>query len=141
MNRPIIGVGVIIKNKQGQILVGKRQGSHAPYFSIPGGHLELGESFEEAAKKEIFEETGLTIFYPQVIGVTNNLQTYQTDQVHSVSIILFTEQFEGIPEVKEPEKCAGWNWVDPLKLPLPHFEASQKAVTGYLNQSFYVPTD
>ena len=141
MNRPIVGVGVIIKNDKGFILVGKRQGSHAPYFSIPGGHLELGESFEEAAIKEIFEETGLTIHQPKVIGVTNNLKTYQTDQVHSVSVILFTDQFEGIPEVKEPKKCAGWDWVNPLELPLPHFEASQKAVTGYLEHSFYVPTD
>ncbi|MCF3098376.1 NUDIX domain-containing protein, partial [Aeromonas australiensis] len=41
---PRVGVGVILTNAQGQVLLGKRKGSHAPYWSIPGGHLELGES-------------------------------------------------------------------------------------------------
>ncbi|MDN6109542.1 MAG: NUDIX domain-containing protein, partial [Enterobacterales bacterium] len=44
-----VGVGVIIANPQGQILLGKRCGSHAPFWSIPGGHLEEGETFEQAA--------------------------------------------------------------------------------------------
>ena len=42
---PRVGVGVILVNHQGQVLLGKRKGSHAPYWSIAGGHLELGESF------------------------------------------------------------------------------------------------
>lgn len=41
---PRVGVGVILTNSQGQVLLGKRKGSHAPYWSIAGGHLELGES-------------------------------------------------------------------------------------------------
>ena len=47
-NRSKVGVGVIIQNADGKILIGKRKGSHAPFYSIPGGHLENGESFEEA---------------------------------------------------------------------------------------------
>ncbi|MGL4775402.1 MAG: nucleotide triphosphate diphosphatase NUDT15, partial [Aeromonas veronii] len=58
---PRVGVGVILTNAQGQVLLGKRKGSHAPYWSIPGGHLELGESFESAAIREVAEETGLEI--------------------------------------------------------------------------------
>lgn len=42
---PRIGIGVIILNKDGKILVGKRKGSHAQFYSIPGGHLEVGETF------------------------------------------------------------------------------------------------
>lgn len=41
---PRVGVGVILTNAQGQVLLGKRKGSHAPYWSIPGGHLELGRA-------------------------------------------------------------------------------------------------
>ena len=48
--RPKVGVGVIIVNDAGKILVGKRKGSFAEFYSIPGGHLEMGETFEEAAK-------------------------------------------------------------------------------------------
>jgi 8-oxo-dGTP diphosphatase len=48
-DRPKVGVGIIMQNAQNEILIGKRKGSHAPLFSIPGGHLENGETFEEAA--------------------------------------------------------------------------------------------
>jgi len=53
MDHPKVGVGIIIQNTKKEILIGKRIGSHAPFYSIPGGHLENGETFEEAAIKEI----------------------------------------------------------------------------------------
>ena len=114
-------------------------GSHAPYYSIPGGHLELGETFEAAAIKEVLEETGLIIQHPQVFCVTNNLRTYQEEGKHSISVNLYTRQFTGIPMVKEPEKCAGWQWVNPRELPQPHFEASALAITCFLEKRFYLP--
>jgi 8-oxo-dGTP diphosphatase len=40
----VAGVGVIIVNEQGEILLGKRCGKHAPFWSIPGGHLDAGEN-------------------------------------------------------------------------------------------------
>lgn len=58
-------------NPEDQVLIGKREGSHAPYFSIPGGYLEPGESFEVAAIREVKEETGLEIANPVVMGVSN----------------------------------------------------------------------
>ena len=71
----VTGVGVIIVNPQGEILLGKRCGPHAPFWSIPGGHLEAGETFEQCAQREIAEETGLLIDPPRFVGVSNNLQT------------------------------------------------------------------
>ena len=56
---PRVGVGVILINGQGQVLLGKRKGSHAPYWSIAGGHLELGETFESAAIREVDGEPQL----------------------------------------------------------------------------------
>ena len=86
MERPKVGVGVIIINKDNQVLVGKRKG-HAPYYSIPGGHLEMGESFEEAAIKEVLEETSLKIKNPKVICVTNNLRTFKLEGKHYVCLL------------------------------------------------------
>jgi len=51
-SRPKIGVGVILA-RDGKILLMKRKGKHSPTFSIPGGHLEEGETFEAAAIREI----------------------------------------------------------------------------------------
>ena len=134
---PAVGIGIIIENSDKHILIGKRKGSHAPWYSIPGGHLELGESFETGAIREIFEETGLTITNPQVIAVTNNLKTYQQEGYHSISVILLAREFDGELSLKEPHKCEGWLWVDPRQLPQPHFDASESAVYCYLNNLNY----
>jgi ADP-ribose pyrophosphatase YjhB (NUDIX family) len=137
MQRPAVGIGIIIENEQKHILVGKRKGSHAPWYSIPGGHLELGESFEAAAIREIQEETAIEITDPQVICVTNNLRTFAQEGYHSVSVILLARQFSGKPQLMEPEKCEGWIWVDPKNLPQPHFDASESAIHCYLNELPY----
>ncbi len=136
-NKPQVGLGVILLNSQGKILVGKRKGSLAPYYSIPGGKLDLGETFAAGAIREIKEETNLDLQHPQVIAITNNLKTYQEEALHFISIILFTTDFTGTLKLQEPEKCTEWLWVDPRKLPQPHFDASTQAVTCYLEKKFY----
>ncbi len=138
MNRPKVGIGIIIQNSKGEILIGKRKGSHAPYYSIPGGHLENGETFETAAIKEVFEETGLRIKNPRVISVTNNLRTYREEQKHYVSINLFVNAYEGEPEVKEKNKCEHWGWYAISDLPLPHFDASEFAIDCFRKRQFYI---
>lgn len=136
-NRPTVGIGVIIVNKKGQIIIGKRKGKHAPKFSIPGGSLEEGETFEKAAIREIEEETSLIIRNPVVIAITNNLETYREEAKHTISIILLTKEFIGDPHVMEPEKCEEWFWCNPKKLPEPHFDASRIAISCYLKGKFY----
>lgn len=132
--KPGVGVGVIIVNDEGKILVGKRTGSHAPKYSIPGGGLEEGETFEAAAIREVAEETGLSISDPQVFAVTNNLETYREDGVHNISVELFATTFTGEPRIMEPDKCTELFWCDPHDLPEPHFDASRLAVECYLKK-------
>lgn len=134
---PRVGLGIIIVNKDGKILIGKRKGSHAPYYSIPGGHLEKGETFEEGAIREVKEETDLTIENPEVIAVTNNLETYKNEGLHYISIIFSVRKFSGKLKNMEPGKCEKWMWSDPCKLPMPHFDASKRGVECYLNKIFY----
>ena len=138
MNRPKVGVGVIIQNKDNEILIGKRKGSHSPYYSIPGGHLENGETFEEAAIKEVLEETGLKIENPKVICVTNNLRTYVGGNEHYISIGLFTKEYEGKLEVKELDKCESWEWCPLDKIPKPHFDASEFVIECFVENHFYI---
>lgn len=134
---PKIGVGIIITNEKGEILIGKRKGSHANLYSIPGGHFERGETFEEAAAREAKEEMGIDIRNPKVIALTNNLKTYKKEGVHHISVILLVTDFIGVPKNIEPDKCDGWFWVNPKKLPLPHFDASQRGVECWLAGEFY----
>lgn len=123
-----IGVGLYIFNEQNQLLLGLRKSAHGNgTWCPPGGHLEFGESFEEAACREAKEETGLMVSEADVsvYGVTNDF--FEETGKHYVTIHLLTHNFEGVPKVCESEKCVEWHWfkLDNLPknlfLPVTHF--------------------
>ena len=53
-------VGALIFNPEGQLLLVKTHKWHGKY-TIPGGHVELGEQLTEAVQREVKEETGLDV--------------------------------------------------------------------------------
>ncbi|MEM3838631.1 MAG: NUDIX hydrolase [Fervidicoccaceae archaeon] len=58
--RPYIGVGAVVFDSRGRILLVRR--GYPPQkgkWAIPGGHLEFGETIFEGARRELLEETGL----------------------------------------------------------------------------------
>lgn len=64
----LVGSTAIITNETGQILLQQRR---RPYgvWGLPGGLMELGESVEETARCEVYEETGLRVGNLNLIGV------------------------------------------------------------------------
>ena len=135
---PRVGLGVIILNDDGKILVLRRIGTHAPYYSIPGGSLEMGETFEQGATRELTEECGIDLQDPTVIALTNNLATYADEGLHFISVVLLAKQFSGEAKLQESDKHSELLWVDPSDLPEPHFEASRRAFDCYRSGKFYV---
>jgi 8-oxo-dGTP diphosphatase len=73
-----VGVhGVIARG--GKLLVLKRAPSmsYKPgSWDLPGGHLAIGESFEECLAREVEEETALTIANPRLLGIHNSIGPY-----------------------------------------------------------------
>lgn len=69
---PETTVGALILNKNNQILLIK---SHkwSDQYVIPGGHIEMGESMEDALKREIKEETGLDVFQIELFAVFESI--------------------------------------------------------------------
>ena len=55
---PIVGVGVLALRGDGALLIGRRISGPGPLWCLPGGHLEAGEDFERAARRELEEEAG-----------------------------------------------------------------------------------
>lgn len=60
-------VGAAIMNDAGQVLLQKRSDRNT--WGFPGGVMELGESFSDAVKREVKEETGLTVAVERLLGV------------------------------------------------------------------------
>jgi ADP-ribose pyrophosphatase YjhB (NUDIX family) len=137
IQKPKVGLGVILIDKDGKVLIGKRKGGLAQRYSIPGGHLELGETFEQGAIREIKEETNLDIKNPKVIAVTNNLETFREEGKHYISIIILVTEYSGELKLMEPERCEEWIWCEPNKLPEPHFDASRLGIECYINKVPY----
>lgn len=111
------GIAVIIV-RDGKVLVGKRLGSHnAGKWSFPGGHLDGGERWEEAARREVLEETGLVLDNLSVVGVGNN---YVPQERLQYTTIYLRAHARGEPKLLEPAKCEGWIWVDVNSVPIGH---------------------
>jgi 8-oxo-dGTP diphosphatase len=134
VDRPKVGIGVIIE-RDGKVMVGKRLSGHgADTWQIPGGHLEFGETFEEAAVREGKEETGLQdIVAKAVISLSNDI-AYDK---HYISIGVLTQSKAGEPANPEPEHSTGWHWCNPHKLPEPFFPHSRNVINNWLNKSIY----
>lgn len=117
-HRPRVGVGVMVL-KHGRLLLGRRKGSHgAGEYAYPGGHLEHLESFEQCAKREVREETGLEIGPLRFLRVLN---TRAYAPKHYVDLAFAADWVSGEPQVLEPEKIDGWAWYPLDALPSPLF--------------------
>jgi ADP-ribose pyrophosphatase YjhB (NUDIX family) len=72
--RPIVGVGAVIVDEGGRVVLVKRRFEPlAGRWSLPGGTLELGETLEAGLAREMREETGLDVEVGQVIEVFDRI--------------------------------------------------------------------
>lgn len=131
---PKVGIGVMIF-KKGKVLLAKRRGSHGEgEYAFPGGHLEFGESFEDCAKRETREETGIQIKEVCFLFLAN-VKKYAGK--HYVHIGLVANWKSGEPKVLEPEKSAEWNWYELANLPKPMFEMCRLSFESYKTKQNY----
>ena len=132
-----VGVGVfIIRNSK--VLLGERTGAHgAGTWALPGGQLEPGESIEDCARREVFEETGLELTSIESIGFTNDI--FEDGQMHCVTLYVKASCSAKEAENKEPAFCKQWNWFkfnefpSPLFLPLRNFLSDKANLTALQN--------
>jgi len=83
-----VGVGVLVKDpkEKGKLFAGVRKGSHgAGSLALPGGHLEMMESWEECARREVEEETGLEISDINYMHATNDPMPLEEKREYYIS--------------------------------------------------------
>lgn len=85
---PVVGVAVIVLNKDGRLLLGKRSGSYKGLWCIPCGYVEYDEDVFDAATREFKEETGLDVKIKGVYTVQSNFHNPET---HTVGIWFMAE--------------------------------------------------
>ncbi len=98
-HRPLlqVGAGVIVEDGQGRILLQLRSDNHC--WGYAGGSVELDEVVEEAAARELFEETGLRANSLQLFGVFSGKDTHYVypngDEVSNVDIVYVCKDYSG----------------------------------------------
>lgn len=126
--KALIGIGVFVF-KNGKFLMGKRRNAHGNgTWSIPGGHLEFNETFEDTAKREVMEETGLKINNVRFGAVTNDV--FKTEDKHYVTIWVLSNWESGIERITEPDKFISMEWRDFDNLPKPLFLPWEQLLTS-----------
>lgn len=98
-SRPLIMVGacVILLNNEKEILLQLRNDNKC--WGLAGGSLELGETLEQVAKRELFEETGLVAKRLELFHVYSGEEFYYKyphgDEVYNVVSVYICSEFEG----------------------------------------------
>ena len=94
--RPIVGIGIIVLRPSEVLLIRRGKPPRAGAWSLPGGGQEVGERAEEAARRELLEETGLAVgelhFAAHVDSIT--LDAEGRVQFH-YTILDFAARWEG----------------------------------------------
>ena len=95
--RPHVGVGILLIRNNQLLLVKRKFDPDAGLWSIPGGHLELGERTKTAAEREGFEETGFKVKVIKLAGIIDKIMYDDEGKViyHYVLINYFVEQIDG----------------------------------------------
>lgn len=146
-----IGVGFgVMMLRDNRVLLGKRhidpekadselhgEGT----WTMPGGKLDFGESFEGGTVRELREETGIVIQESdlEVISLSNDI----VHDAHFVTIGLLCKlepgsgMYEQEPQIMEPDEITQWKWFALDELPTPLFKPSEKVLNNYKEGKFY----
>jgi 8-oxo-dGTP diphosphatase len=146
MNDKRIGVGVgVMLLKDGKVLLGKRNIDPAKATSLldgagtwtmPGGKVDFGETLQEGAARELFEETGIVLEKSKILCLNED----RVETAHFITIGVLAEAFSGEAQVMEPDKITDWTWFDLNNLPEPLYFPSEKVLANYNQGAFYIPS-
>jgi 8-oxo-dGTP diphosphatase len=119
--RPIVGVGVVVWHGDRVLLVRRGRPPRRGQWSLPGGAQQLGESLADAARREVFEETGLRVEPGDVVATVDSIERDPDGRVrYHYTLIDFTAEAR-TAELVPGDDAADARWfgldeIDPLGL-------------------------
>ncbi|RHQ76405.1 8-oxo-dGTP diphosphatase [Firmicutes bacterium AF22-6AC] len=96
-------------HKNGRYLLQDRIKNDWKGYTLPGGHIEPGESIVDAVIREMQEETGLMISHPHLCGV----KQFPLEEGRYIVFLFETEEFEG--DLRSSEEGT-MHWIDEREL-------------------------
>ncbi|WP_017186842.1 NUDIX hydrolase [Alkalibacillus haloalkaliphilus] len=137
-NRPLIFVGAVIllENNDGKLLLQQRKFPHG-VWGLPGGLMELGESTEDVARRELKEETSLEVGTLNLINVYSGPDQYikaeNGDEFYVVTISYYSNDYTGAIKV-DPEESIQFNFFSPEQLPDHMVGSHRMMIKDYLTK-------
>ena len=116
-HEPILTAGVclFIFNDKKQILMQLR--TDYKQWGFPGGSMELGERFEDVAKRELKEETNLNVIDLKLVQVLSGKDTYREypngDKLYDITAVFVVTKYSGNLKINDDEsKELAWFSID-----------------------------
>lgn len=131
--KPEVAVGALVFKNKKVLLIKRDQPPSQGLWALPGGKVNLAETLQQAAAREILEETGVTIIPGQPIYTFENIQRDENGklQFHYVIIDLLAEFKEGELKAGDDASDVGWfSLADLEKIPVN--ESTKNLVRQYL---------
>ena len=113
-----VGANAIIFDDDGYILLEKR--SDNGWWGLPGGHVEIGESAQDAVVREVLEETGLVVEIMRLVGVYSHpdnlcfVQYPDGNTAHILSIVFECTATGGTLQMSDESTELRYNQVNSL---------------------------
>ncbi len=130
------GSSVIVRNEKGELLLQQRAEPEGRWC-FPGGLMELGESAEDTARRELLEETALTLGRLELIGVYSGpeqlCRATNGDEWYVVNIAFTTDDYSGEPRVNDGESTA-LRWFTAEDIPDKLAATHRKILADYLRK-------
>ena len=110
-NHPRVAVGAVVFKENKVLLVLRGKPPAEKQWSIPGGCVELGETLQEAAEREIAEEAGIIIQAKKPIYIFDVIERDEDGHIrfHYVIVDLAAEYISG--EVKAGDDAVDARWI------------------------------
>ena len=114
--RPIVGIGIVVIKDDTVLLVRRGKPPNVGAWTLPGGAQELGETAEEAARRELLEETGLEVETLHFAATVDNIRRDAAGRVrfHYTIIDFATRWVSGEPAAATDVTEAAWARLDAL---------------------------
>ncbi len=128
-----VGVQCFVITKAGLLLGCRTGGWKVGTWSLPGGHLEQGETILEAASRELEEETGLAARRMRIAAIGDPIQ--QNNWHLQIGVLV--ESFEGEPRVTAPDEFGELGYFPLEALPFPILISSEYLIEKLVQKKLY----